>query len=197
MKRLIFVFIGLGCLTFNILAQESRIDRSTITIPNSTRAVMNLKVTDRAYLPMKTFGQSQVSVPKVQLRESIWPIDSLPKIDPPATQEMRTDENNKTAYGDKYSNAIQFGVGNYGHSLFKFDIGHSKKENKFIFMHAIKYFGLALIYTPASSFCLFFAIKIFNDPIIGKITSDIFLFALIFWVTSKFSFKNNFLSDRR
>ena len=95
MKRLILVFIGLGCLTFNLLAQESRIDRSTITIPNSTRAVMNLKVTDRAYLPMKTFGQSQVSVPKVQLRESIWPIDSLPKIDPPATQEMRTDENNK------------------------------------------------------------------------------------------------------
>jgi hypothetical protein len=83
--------------------------------------------------------------------------------------------------------------GFFGHRFFTYSI----KENKFIFMHAIKYFGLALIYTPASSFCLFFSIKIFNDPIIGKITSDIFLFALIFWVTSKFSFKNNFLGDRR
>jgi hypothetical protein len=132
MKRLILFFIGLSWLPFNLLAQESRIDRSIITIPNSTRAVMNLKVSDRSYLPMKTFGPAELNVPKVQLRESIWPIDSLPKIDPPATQEMRTDDNNKTAYGDKYSNAIQLGLGNYGHSLFKFDIGYSKKENKFL-----------------------------------------------------------------
>lgn len=135
MKRLILLFIVLVGLSFKLSAQESRIDRSTITIPNSTRAVMNLKVTDRNYLPLKTFDKSEVNSPVVQLRESNWPLDSLPKIEAPAAQEMRIDESNKTAYGDKYSNAIQFGAGNYGHSLFKFNVGFSKKENKFLGIH--------------------------------------------------------------
>jgi len=83
--------------------------------------------------------------------------------------------------------------GFFGHRFFTYSI----KNKKFIHIHAIRYFGLALLYTPLSSFFLFFAIKIFNDPVIGKFISDIFLFTIIFWVTSKFSFKNNFLSDRR
>lgn len=132
MKRLFLFFVGLLWMSWNLSAQESRIERSTIIIPNSTRAVMNLKVTDRTYLPLKVFGQSETNTPAVRLNETKFPVDSLPKINPPATQEMRVDDNNKTAYGDKYLNAVEFGAGNYGHSLFKFNIGFSKKENKFL-----------------------------------------------------------------
>ena len=81
MKQIILLFIGLIGLLNLTYAQESRIDRSTITIPNSTRAVMNLKVTDRSYLPMKTFGQSVSAPLVVKLKESAWAIDSLPKIE--------------------------------------------------------------------------------------------------------------------
>ena len=132
MKQIILLFIGLIGLLNLTYAQESRIDRSTITIPNSTRAVMNLKVTDRAYLPMKTFGQSVSAPLVVKLKESAWAIDSLPKIEAPAPQEMRSDENNKTAYGEKFKNAILFGLGNYGHTLFDFNVSQSAKENKFL-----------------------------------------------------------------
>ncbi|MEY4646457.1 MAG: hypothetical protein RIQ98_293, partial [Bacteroidota bacterium] len=55
MKQRIILFLGLVSLPAMLFAQESRIERSVITIPNTTRAVMNLKVTDRAYLPMKSF----------------------------------------------------------------------------------------------------------------------------------------------
>ena len=132
MKQIILLFIGLIGLLNLTYAQESRIDRSTITIPNSTRAVMNLKVTDRSYLPMKTFGQSVSAPLVVKLKESAWAIDSLPKIEAPAPQEMRSDENNKTAYGEKFKNAILFGIGNYGHTLFDFNVSQSAKENKFL-----------------------------------------------------------------
>ena len=132
MKQIILLFIGLIGLLNLTYAQESRIDRSMITIPNSTRAVMNLKVTDRAYLPMKTFGQSVSAPLVVKLKESAWAIDSLPKIEAPAPQEMRSDENNKTAYGEKFKNAILFGIGNYGHTLFDFNVSQSAKENKFL-----------------------------------------------------------------
>ena len=132
MKQIILLFIGLFGLLHLAYAQESRIDRSTITIPNSTRAVMNLKVTDRSYLPMKTFGQTANVPLVVKLKESAWAIDSLPKIEAPAAQEMRTDESNKTAYGEKFKNSILLGAGNYGHSLFDFNASQSAKENKFL-----------------------------------------------------------------
>lgn len=132
MKQIILLFIGLIGLLNLTYAQESRIDRSTITIPNSTRAVMNLKVTDRSYLPMKTFGQSVSAPLVVKLKESAWAIDSLPKIEAPAPQEMRSDETNKTAYGEKFKNAILFGIGNYRHTLFDFNVSQSAKENKFL-----------------------------------------------------------------
>ena len=135
MKGLIIVFMGLMMLQFQMKAQESRIERSTITIPNSTRAVMNLKVTDRVYAPLKSFDIADTPVSEVRLKQSNWPLDSLPKIEAPAAQEMRSDEKNKTAYGDKYTNAIQLGLGNYGHTLFNFNVGYSKKENKFLGIH--------------------------------------------------------------
>ncbi len=135
MKQRINLFIAFFITPLFLMAQESRLENTVITIPNSTRAVMNLKVTDRSYLPMKSFGQQQFNVPTIRLRESNWPLDSLPKIEAPAPQDMRSNETNRTAYGDKYSNAIEFGVGNYGHSLFHFNVGQSKKENKFFGMH--------------------------------------------------------------
>ncbi len=125
----------LVCTPICLKAQESRLEHTIIVIPNTTRAVMNLKVTDRAYLPLKSFEKTQVNVPDIRLKESNWPLDSLPKIEPPVAQDMRANETNKTAYGDKYSNAIEFGGGNYGHSLFNFNVGQSKKENKFFGMY--------------------------------------------------------------
>ena len=135
MKQLTILFIGFICLPSWMMAQESRIENSIITIPNTTRAVMNLKVTDRVYSPMKSFGQQQVSVPAIRLKEANWPLDSLPQLAAPAPQDMRANENNRTAYGDKYSNAIEVGLGNYGHSLLNFNVGQSKKENKFFGMY--------------------------------------------------------------
>ncbi len=135
MKLLITLFIGLICTPSILFAQESQLEHTIITIPNSTRSVMNLKVTDRVYLPMKNFGQQQVNVPGIRLKESNWPLDSLPKIEAPAPQDMRANETNKTAYGFKYSNAIEVGLGNYGHSMLNFTVGQSKKENKFFGMH--------------------------------------------------------------
>ena len=132
MKQIFLLFIGLFCLLVRVYAQESRIERSTITIPNSTRAVMQLKVTDRTYSPMKSFEQAS-SVPlQVKLKESQWKLDSLPQIDAPTAQEMRSDEKNKTAYGEKFKNALVMGIGNYGHSLFDFNASQSAKENKFL-----------------------------------------------------------------
>lgn len=132
MIRILFLFVGLFILLVTGYAQESRIDRSTITIPNSTRAVMHLKVTDRSYQPMKSFVQSERTPMQIKLKESTWALDSLPKIEAPAAQEMRSDEKNKTAYGEKFKNAIRFGIGNYGHSLFDFNVSQNSKENKFL-----------------------------------------------------------------
>jgi hypothetical protein len=93
---------------------------------------MQLKVTDRTYLPMKSFEQTGSIPLQIKLKESQWKLDSLPKIDAPAAQEMRSDEKNKTAYGEKFKNALVLGVGNYGHSLFDFNASQSAKENKFL-----------------------------------------------------------------
>ena len=132
MKQIFLLFIGLFCLLVRVYAQESRIERSTITIPNSTRAVMQLKVTDRTYSPMKSFEQASNVPLQVKLKESQWKLDSLPQIDAPTAQEMRSDEKNKTAYGEKFKNALVMGIGNYGHSLFDFNASQSAKENKFL-----------------------------------------------------------------
>ena len=60
--------------------------------------------------------------------------------------------------------------------------------------HATKYFGLALIYTPISTFVLFLLMLVFPNPIFAKAVSDILLFLITFWITTKFAFarKNAF-----
>jgi len=53
---------------------------------------------------------------------------------------------------------------------------------------AIRYFGLALFYTPTSSILLYGIILIISNPIHAKIISDISFFILMFWITSRFTF---------
>lgn len=55
-------------------------------------------------------------------------------------------------------------------------------------IHAIKYFGSALIYTPVSTLLLFALMFIIPHPIYSKALGDILLFVVTFWVTSKFTF---------
>lgn len=53
---------------------------------------------------------------------------------------------------------------------------------------AIRYFGLALFYTPVSSILLYGIMWIISNPIYAKAISDVSLFILMFWITSKFAF---------
>ncbi|MBC7404635.1 MAG: GtrA family protein [Cytophaga sp.] len=53
---------------------------------------------------------------------------------------------------------------------------------------AIRYFGLALFYTPTSSILLYGIMLIISNPIYAKVISDISLFILMFWITSRFTF---------
>lgn len=57
--------------------------------------------------------------------------------------------------------------------------------------HALKYFGLAFVYTPASSVALFLIMFVVPNPIYAKAISDIVLFLVTFWVTTKFTFNAN------
>ncbi|MDP1665890.1 MAG: GtrA family protein [Methylobacter sp.] len=75
--------------------------------------------------------------------------------------------------------------GFFAHRHFTYSI----KERKDIGKHAIKYFGLALFYTPMSSAALYGIMFILPNPIYAKAASDISLFLLMYWITSKFSFK--------
>lgn len=54
--------------------------------------------------------------------------------------------------------------------------------------HAAKYFGLALLYTPVSTALLFLLILVFPYPVYAKAISDLLLFVVTFWVTSRFTF---------
>jgi putative flippase GtrA len=57
--------------------------------------------------------------------------------------------------------------------------------------HAKKYFGTALVYTPASTVTLFLLMLVIPDPIYAKALSDILLFLLTYWITTKFTFNTN------
>lgn len=58
-------------------------------------------------------------------------------------------------------------------------------------MHAIKYFGLVFVYTPVSRFILFIFMLVIPEPLYSKAISDLLLFIVTFWVTSKFAFIRN------
>jgi putative flippase GtrA len=75
--------------------------------------------------------------------------------------------------------------GFFSHRYFTYSI----TERNDIWKHAVRYFGLALFYTPASSLVLYGVMKILPDPIYSKAISDVTLFVAMYWVTSNFSFK--------
>jgi len=54
--------------------------------------------------------------------------------------------------------------------------------------HAKKYFGLALVYTPVSSAVLYLLMLIIHHPVYAKAVSDVLLFVITYWVTTKFTF---------
>ena len=54
--------------------------------------------------------------------------------------------------------------------------------------HALKYFGVALIYTPVSTFFLFLMMLLISNPVLAKIIVEILLFLVAFRITSKFTF---------
>jgi putative flippase GtrA len=74
---------------------------------------------------------------------------------------------------------------------FKFHRRFTYKLNKRegIKAHAIKYFSLVfLLYTPISSLVLFLMLKLINEPEFAKIYSDIILYFVTYFYTSKFIF---------
>lgn len=74
--------------------------------------------------------------------------------------------------------------GFYAHRFFTYSIRDSIHIKK----HAVRYFGLALLYTPVSSLLLYCIMIFFPNPIISKAAADISLALLMFWITSKFAF---------
>lgn len=74
--------------------------------------------------------------------------------------------------------------GFYLHRRYTYQI----KSSAEVVAHAKKYFGLTLAYTPASSVMLFLIMFAIPNPIYAKALSDILLFLITFWITSKFTF---------
>jgi putative flippase GtrA len=74
--------------------------------------------------------------------------------------------------------------GFFSHRYFTYSITDRSNMGK----HAMRYFGLALIYSPVSSALLFGIMFLVSNPIYAKAVSDISLFLLMFWITSKFAF---------
>jgi hypothetical protein len=133
MRALTYIFIGLFTLTLghSLFAQD--IDKSVIIVPGGAKSIWQLKVSERQFLPLKTFdmplGDKQL---KPKLVNRVWPTDSLPNMATPIPQNMRSRDTAKVAFGKKYSNVLQIGAGNYLHSLVNFNGSYSSNENKFV-----------------------------------------------------------------
>lgn len=88
--------------------------------------------------------------------------------------------------------ALVFGF--FAHRYFTYSITERNNMGK----HAVRYFGLGLIYTPVSSMVLYVLMFLVTNPIYAKLITDISLFAASFWVTSNFSFsKTHSTSTKR
>lgn len=75
--------------------------------------------------------------------------------------------------------------GFFMHRRFTYKINESDGQ----IAQATKYFGMALLYTPVSTLVLFLLMLVIPHPIYAKVIADVLLFAMTFWVTSKFAFK--------
>ena len=74
--------------------------------------------------------------------------------------------------------------GFFTHRYFTYSI----RERNEIGKHAVRYFGLALFYTPVSSVVLFGIMKLLPNPVYAKFISDVLLFLFMYLITSKFTF---------
>lgn len=71
-----------------------------------------------------------------------------------------------------------------GHRYFTYAIFDHSDISK----HAVKYFGLAFIYTPVSTLFLYLMMLFWPNPIYAKLAVDIILYILTFSVTTLFVF---------
>lgn len=130
-KTTILFVIAASLISLHISAQE--IDKTVIIVPGGAKSLWQLKVSERQYLPLKSFKMPlSIKEMKQQATSLTWPSDSLPNIQAPPAQDMRSRDTAKVAFGEKYDNVLQLGVGNYGHTLLNFNASHSPQENKFI-----------------------------------------------------------------
>lgn len=67
-------------------------------------------------------------------------------------------------------------------------VTYQLREPDGIRSHAIKYFGLASVYTPISTLFLYFLLKIISSPVLAKIVADIVLFLATYAFTTCFVF---------
>lgn len=74
--------------------------------------------------------------------------------------------------------------GFFAHRIFTYQITGSHN----IGPHSIRYFGLALMYTPVATVILFLALKFIPNLVLAKFICDVLLFFAVYWVTSKFTF---------
>ena len=81
--------------------------------------------------------------------------------------------------------AAQFGF--FAHRRYTYQIKHRDD----IYDHALRYFGLALIYTPLSTFCLYLLLKLIPSAMISKLTSDALMLIATYIVTTRFVFFKN------
>lgn len=133
MRAITLLLVGLATIALNLRAFAQEIDKSVIIVQGGAKSRWQLKVSERKYLPLKTF-QMPLSLPANTQKSTavIWPTDSLPSIEAPKAQDMRSRDTAKVAFGEKYNNVFQIGAGNYGHTLLNFNASYTPKENKFI-----------------------------------------------------------------
>jgi hypothetical protein len=127
------LFVGIAAVALGFHASAQDIDKSVIVVPGGAKSLWQLKVSERQYLPLKSFKMPlSIKEMKQQATSLSWPNDSLPSIQAPAAQDMRSRDTAKVAFGEKYNNVLQLGAGNYGHTMLNFNASFTPKENKFI-----------------------------------------------------------------
>ena len=74
--------------------------------------------------------------------------------------------------------------GFFAHRQFTFNI----KDRDGVFSHAVRYFGVALLYAPISTALLVYVLTFIDSPIYVKFGVDVALAVITFAIASKFVF---------
>lgn len=91
----------------------------------------------------------------------------------------------KPIIANAYIKVVAAIFGFFMHRYFTYQIKNKKK----IRLQAIKYFGMALLYSPLSTAVLFVCLKLFSEPVISKFFSDIILIFITYLITTRYTFK--------